>query len=118
MIEAGRVARAGWPVVVDAVFDRVSSRAEIERIARSRRAVFRLLARCRSFGADRARRDAARRSLRCDARVLLAQMKGETGAIGWRRIDAARVRRGCAEIVARLVTPFSIHGEGSAHRVD
>ena len=41
MIEAaGRVALAGWPVSVDAVFDRAESRAEIERVAREAGAPF------------------------------------------------------------------------------
>ena len=101
MIEAGRVARAGWPVVVDAVFDRVSSRAEIERIAREAGAPF--------FGfwldvdlSARIARVETRRDDPSDAtpEVLLAQMKGETGAIGWRRIDAAR---GLDAVVAEIV---------------
>ena len=47
--------------------------------------------------------------------VLLAQMKGETGAIGWRRIDAAR---GLDAVVAEIrgaigLIPFSRStGEG------
>jgi aminoglycoside phosphotransferase family enzyme/predicted kinase len=100
MIEAGRVARAGWPVVVDAVFDRPSSRAEIERIAREAGAPF--------FGfwldvdlSARLARVETRRDDPSDATrdVLLAQMKGETGAIGWRRIDAAR---GLDAIIAEI----------------
>jgi hypothetical protein len=99
--EAGRVARAGWPVVVDAVFDRPDSRAEIERIAQQAGAPF------RGFWLDvdlaaRIARVETRQGDPSDAtpRVLLAQMKGETGAIGWRRIDAAR---GLDAIVAEIV---------------
>ncbi len=98
--EAGRVARAGWPVIVDAVFDRVSSRAEIERIAREAGAPF------HGFWLDvdlsaRIARVETRRDDPSDAtpEVLLAQMKGETGAIGWRRIDAAR---GLDAVVAEI----------------
>jgi hypothetical protein len=99
--EAGRVARAGWPVVVDAVFDRPDSRAEIERIAQQAGAPF------QGFWLNV---DLAARIARVETRlddpsdatpeVLLAQMKGETGAIGWRRIDAAR---GLDTIVAEIV---------------
>jgi hypothetical protein len=101
MIEAERVARAGWPVVVDAVFDRPSSRAEIERIAREAGALF------HGFWLDvdlsaRIARVEARRDDPSDAtpEVLVAQMKGETGAIGWRRIDAAK---GLNAVVAEIV---------------
>jgi aminoglycoside phosphotransferase family enzyme/predicted kinase len=102
MDDAGRVARAGWPVVVDAVFDRPESRAEIERIAREAGAPF--------FGfwldvdlAARLARVETRRDDPSDATraVLLAQMQSETGAIGWRRIDAAR---GLEAIVAEMVS--------------
>ncbi len=98
--EAKRVARAGWPVVVDAVFDRPESRAESERIAREAGAPF--------FGfwldvdlAARLARVETRRDDPSDATrdVLLAQMRGETGVIGWRRIDAAR---GLKAIVAEI----------------
>jgi hypothetical protein len=101
MIEAGRVTRAGWPVIVDAVFDRLESRAEIERIAREAGAPF------HGFWLDvdlsaRIARVETRRDDPSDAtpEVLLAQMKGETGAIGWRRIDAAR---GLDAVVAEIV---------------
>ncbi|MGA9825964.1 MAG: AAA family ATPase, partial [Methylocystis sp.] len=101
MIEAGRVARAGWPVVVDAVFDRAESRAEIERVAREAGAPF------HGFWLDvdlsaRIARVETRRDDPSDAtpEVLLAQMKAETGAIGWRRIDAAR---GLDAVVAEII---------------
>jgi uncharacterized protein len=101
MLDAGRVARAGWPVVVDAVFDRPEARAGIERIAREASAPF------HGFWLDvdlsaRIARVETRREDPSDATpdVLLAQMKGETGAIGWRRIDAAR---GLDAIVAEIV---------------
>jgi len=102
MDEAGRVARAGWPVVVDAVFDRPESRAEIERVAREADAPF------LGFWLDvdlaaRLARVETRRDDPSDATraVLLAQMQGETGAIGWRRIDAAR---GIEAIVAEIAS--------------
>jgi aminoglycoside phosphotransferase family enzyme len=107
MSEAGRVARAGWPVIVDAVFDRPDSRAEIEGIAREAGAPF--------FGfwldvdlAARLARVETRRDDPSDAtrEVLLAQMKGETGAIGWRRIDAGRgLEAVVAEIANSVTTP-------------
>lgn len=100
MIEAGRCARAAWPVIVDAVFDRPESRAEIERIAREAGAPF------DGFWLDvdisaRIARVETRRDDPSDAtpEVLLAQMRGETGAIGWRRIDAAR---GLDAVVAEI----------------
>ncbi len=103
MIEAaGRVALAGWPVSVDAVFDRAESRAEIERVAREAGAPF--------FGfwldaalETRLARVEARRDDPSDAtrEVLLAQMRAEPGEIGWRRIDAAR---GLEAIVAEIAT--------------
>ncbi|RTL87740.1 MAG: aminoglycoside phosphotransferase [Hyphomicrobiales bacterium] len=87
---AARVAAAGWPVVVDAVFDRPQDRAAIEAAARTAGVPF------FGFWLDV---DLGHRLARVERRigdvsdataeVLEAQIKKETGEIGWRRIEAA-----------------------------
>jgi predicted kinase len=86
---AARVAQAGWPVVVDAVFDRPPDREAIEKAAGDV-----------PFLGVWLDVDLAQRLARVDARVndvsdatrdvLAAQMEKETGDIAWRGIDAAR----------------------------
>jgi aminoglycoside phosphotransferase family enzyme/predicted kinase len=88
---AARVARAGWPVIVEAVFDRPQDRAAIETAAATAGVPF------FGFWLDV---DLAQRRARVERRVndvsdataevLAAQMKKETGAIAWETIDAAR----------------------------
>ncbi len=88
---AARGAKIGWPVVVDAVFDRPPDRTAIEEAAKSAGAPF------SGFWLDL---DLAQRVSRVDTRVgdvsdatrdvLRAQMAKETGEIVWRRIDAGR----------------------------
>lgn len=98
--EARRVAKSGWPAIVDAVFDRLEDREAIEGIARGLDVPF------HGFWLDagleqRAARVDARRNDVSDAtrEVLLRQIEQETGAIQWARIDAARDR---ATIVADI----------------
>jgi aminoglycoside phosphotransferase family enzyme/predicted kinase len=86
---AARVARAGWPVVVDAVFDRPPDRDAIAKAAGGA-----------PFLSAWLDVDLAQRLARVDARindvsdatrdVLTAQTQKETGDIAWRRIDASR----------------------------
>jgi hypothetical protein len=99
--EARRVAASPWPVVVDAVFDKEESRREIEAAARSAGAPF--------FGfwleaplEARLQRVDARKGDPSDATraVLLRQMQGETGALMWRRLDAARPAAETAQEIA------------------
>ncbi len=107
---AARAAQAGWPVIVDAVFDRPQDRAAIEAAARASGVPF--------FGVwlDL---DLAQRLSRVERRVddvsdattdvLKAQMAKETGDIAWRRIDAGRdVRMMATEISAAL--PAGLRG--------
>jgi aminoglycoside phosphotransferase family enzyme/predicted kinase len=97
---AERVAGIGWPVIVDAVFDRPADRAAIESAARTAGAPF------SGVWLDL---DLAERIERVDNRVgdvsdatrevLQAQLTKETGDIAWRRIDAGR---DCEEIAKEI----------------
>src|SRR5208283_1761985 len=102
--EAQRVAASPWPVVVDAVFDKQEARQEIEAAAKSAGAPF------FGFWLDaplqaRLQRVDARKGDPSDATrdVLLRQMHGETGALLWRRLDAARPAAQTAEEIAAAV---------------
>ena len=102
--EAQRVAASPWPVVVDAVFDKQEARQEIEAAAKSAGAPF------FGFWLDapleaRLQRVDARKGDPSDATrdVLLRQMQGETGAIHWLRLDAARPAAEIAEEIAAAV---------------
>ncbi len=97
---AERVAKIGWPVVVDAVFDRPQDRAAIEGAARESGTPF------LGVWLDV---DLAQRVARVDNRVndvsdatrevLQAQMAKETGEIAWLRNDAGRDVQAIAEEV-------------------
>ncbi len=86
---AARAAKAGWPVVVDAVFDRAADRTAIEAAAQSAGVSF------QGFWLDL---DLAQRLARVDRRVndvsdatgevLKAQAIKDTGEMSWRRVDA------------------------------
>ncbi|MGJ0506357.1 MAG: AAA family ATPase [Methylocystis sp.] len=88
---ATRAARAGWPVIAEAVFDRAPDRAAIEAAARAAGALF------TGFWLDA---DLAQRLARVDRRVndasdatgdvLKAQATKDTGEMSWRRVDATR----------------------------
>ena len=105
--DAQRVAASPWPVVVDAVFDKEEARQEIEAAAKSAGAPF------FGFWLDaplqaRLQRVDARKGDPSDATrdVLLRQMQGETGALLWRRLDAARPAEQTAEEIAAAVKAF------------
>ncbi len=89
--EAARIATAGWPVVIDAVFDLPESRPEIEKIARDAGVPFFGFWLDASLDARLARVD-TREGDPSDATrdVLLHQMERDPGEIRWKRIDAAR----------------------------
>lgn len=102
---AETVARIGWPVVADAVFDRPADRASIAAVARGA-----------PFIGVWLDLDLAQRLARVDKRVndvsdatrdvLQTQAAKETGEIKWMRIDAGREAREIAgEIVAALSSP-------------
>ena len=84
-----RTAKTGWPVVVDAVFDRAADREAIELAAQSAGVSF------QGFWLDL---DLAHRLARVDRRVndvsdatgevLKAQAIKDTGEMSWRRVDA------------------------------
>ncbi len=88
---AARTAALGWPVIVDAVFDRPEDREAIRTAAERAHAPF------LGVWLDL---DLARRAARVDARVndvsdatrdvLEAQMEKATGAIEWRKVDASK----------------------------
>ncbi|MFO1101576.1 MAG: AAA family ATPase [Methylocystis sp.] len=102
--EAARIAVLGWPVVVDAVFDRPEDRDAIAVAAERARAPF------LGVWLDL---DFARRAARVDARVkdvsdatrdvLTAQMEKATGAIDWRKLDASKDTQ---TIAAEILTAF------------
>jgi uncharacterized protein len=101
---AARVARAGWPVVVDAVFDRPADRDAIEKAAGGV-----------PFVGVWLDVDLAQRLARVDARVndvsdatrevLVTQMQKETGTMTWRRVDASRNVTAIAAEIAALSPP-------------
>lgn len=101
---AAGVAQAGWPVIVDAVFDRPPDREAIEQAAKGV-----------PFLGAWLDVDLAQRLARVDARVddvsdataevLAAQMQKETGDIAWRRIDASRDVDAIAIELADLTPP-------------
>lgn len=89
--DAARTSAAGWPVIVDAVFDRAQDRKAIQAVAERSLTPF--------FGVwlDL---DLASRASRVDRRindvsdatreVLAKQMEKATGEIDWRKIDASK----------------------------
>jgi aminoglycoside phosphotransferase family enzyme/predicted kinase len=110
---AERVAKIGWPVIVDAVFDRPADRASIEAAAREAGAPF--------FGvwldvdlAQRIARVGKRANDVSDAtpEVLRAQLMKETGEIAWAHVDAGG---GLNEIVKEIgaALPPAFHREPS-----
>ncbi len=101
MEEAARVAASPWPVVVDAVFDKEDSRREIEAAAKAAGARF-LGVWLEAPLEARIARVEARKDDASDATrdVLVRQMQSETGAVQWRRFDAARAAAETAAAVA------------------
>jgi len=104
LAEAARVAGAGWPVVVDAVFDRPERRAEMEAAAKAQGAPFFGFWLDVDLGA-RLERVAARRGDPSDAtaEVLLRQAQNDPGEIAWRKIGAARPAAEAAKEIAERV---------------
>jgi predicted kinase len=104
--EAARIAALGWPVIVDAVFDRPEDRDAIAAAATRSRAPF------LGVWLDL---DLARRAARVDARfndvsdatrdVLKAQMEKSTGAIEWLKMDASK---DTATIAAEIKKPIDL----------
>ncbi len=104
--EAARTAALGWPVIVDAVFDRPEDREAISAAAERARAPF------LGVWLDL---DLAQRAARVDARVndvsdatrevLTAQMEKATGAIDWLKVDASKDR---ATIAAEIKKVFDL----------
>lgn len=86
---AAALAARGWPVIVDAVFDRIQDRAEIAQLASRAQSPFLGL----WLDADLSRRE-ARVVRRVDdpsdatVSILREQMKKDTGEITWRRLPA------------------------------
>ncbi|MGJ0396699.1 MAG: AAA family ATPase [Methylocystis sp.] len=101
---AARTAARGWPVIVDAVFDRPEDRETMETAAERAGAPF------LGVWLDL---DLARRAARVDARVndvsdatrevLEAQMEKAAGAIEWIKLDASKDRE---TIAAEIKTVF------------
>jgi aminoglycoside phosphotransferase family enzyme/predicted kinase len=89
--EAKRVATIGWPIVVDAVFDRPQDRAAIEQAARDVKVRFDGVW-LDSSREELLRRIEARRNDVSDAtrEVLERQLERDPGDIDWLRVDTAR----------------------------
>jgi hypothetical protein len=87
---AARVAKAGWPVIVDAVFDRPVDRAEIEKAARAAGIAFDGVWLDVDL-AQRRRRVAERVNDVSDATadVVESQATKDTAQISWTRVDAS-----------------------------
>jgi aminoglycoside phosphotransferase family enzyme/predicted kinase len=102
--EAKRVAASGWPIIIDAVFDRPEDRAAIEKAAQEAKAPFHGIWLDLSRE-ELLRRVEARRNDVSDATVdvLALQFERDPGDIGWMRIDAGRdLDAIAAEIASRL----------------
>jgi hypothetical protein len=105
--EARRVAASPWPVVVDAVFDKEEARQDVEAAAKAAGARFLGLWLEAPIEARLQRVDARKHDPSDATRdVLLQQMQGETGAIAWWRLDAARPAAETAEKIAAAVRVF------------
>lgn len=112
--DALRVSKIGWPVIVDAVFDRRQDRDAIERAAQEAGV---------SFVGAWLDIDLSQRLTRVGRRVndvsdatrdvLEAQMMKETGAIAWRHVDAAR---DIAAIVEELTALVATRGIATSSR--
>lgn len=86
---AAAIAAQGWPVIVDAVFDRMQDRAEIAAAARRAQAPFLGIwldadLSCREARVARRVNDPSDATID----VLREQMKKDTGEIAWRRLSA------------------------------
>lgn len=102
--EARAALAAGCPVVVDAVFDRPDSRAEIEAVARATGVAFEGLWLDAPPPALEAR-VAARTGDPSDATpaVLRAQVAAGAGEIGWTRLDASSPRPALRAAILRAL---------------
>jgi aminoglycoside phosphotransferase family enzyme/predicted kinase len=112
---AARTAALGWPVIVDAVFDRSEDREAIRAAAERVRAPF------LGVWLDL---DLDRRAARVDARindvsdatrdVLQAQMQKATGEIEWLKIDASK---DAAKVAAEIATTFESSSQEAVNHV-
>lgn len=103
---AARVATIGWPVVIDAVFDRPEDRAAVEAVGAEAGAPF-LGVWLDADLAQRVARVETRVNDVSDAtrEVLHAQMEKQTREIAWLRIDATRELRTIADEIAASLPP-------------
>lgn len=86
---AGRIAASGWPVVVDAVFDREQDRARVESIARDAGVPFLGAWLDADFDTLAARVETRRDDVSDATRAVLEmQMARDAGEIAWLRLDA------------------------------
>jgi len=88
---AQRTLAQGWPVIVDAVFDRLADRETIETLARQLDVPFKGVWLDVDFDRRAARVERRVNDVSDATRDVLAlQIEKDTGAIGWRRIDATQ----------------------------
>ncbi len=88
---AGETLARGWPVIVDAVFDREPDREEIERLARRLDVPFQGVWLDADFDQRAARVDRRFDDVSDATRDVLAlQMEKPIGEIGWRLLDATQ----------------------------
>lgn len=105
---AARTASAGWPVIVDAVFDRPQDREEVESVAKRLRAPFLGVWLDLDFARRAARVDARRNDVSDATRdVLASQMKKATGDIEWLNVDASKDAATIASEIAGVLEPSS-----------
>lgn len=103
---AERVATIGWPVVVDAVFDRPADRAAIEAAAKRASALFFGFWLDLDLGARLARVERRVDDVSdATVEVLKAQSQRETGEVAWRRIAAGEEPRKVVEEMRATLSP-------------
>lgn len=105
---AARTAATGWPVIVDAVFDRAPDRAAAKSVADRRQTPFLGVWLDLDFEKRAARVDQRRNDVSDATREVLAkQMEKATGGIEWLKIDASKGAMTIASEIEKALDPPS-----------